>query len=464
MLSKNPRMILLVAWFSLTVMACNLSSPNGGPPTVEPRTTGNGLLNATPQPTLGLQAPGTSNNTSSSSDGSEIVNVGADLSLMINEVQGDRLFSHVEALVNVRTRHVNSSQTSPNEGIGAAYRYIVDQLTQIQSESPSLSVIDGGAFQVFTGDGTASQQRNAVAVIQGTDVGAGTVVIGAHYDSRTDDLLNATAPAPGAADNGSGVAVVLEMARILSRHPQRSSIMFVLFSAEEHNRQGSKAFVRDYVVGFNIDVIAMINVDTVGSWNDSGGNINDRQIRVFSSDKTGSRQLARMAHFFGYNLDLTLAINYVDAIDREGRFGDHFSFDEQGFPAIRFIEALEDNYNREGRDTLDQIEPAYMVSATKTILGVVEALASGPRPPRNIGLRDAGNGMQSLVWEPVIGAKSYIVALRSPGSLVYNHQFPWETTQTEGSDVWRNYEGLAIAAVGENGIMGPLSQEYRIPR
>jgi hypothetical protein len=464
MQNSRHTILILMAWFSLVIMACNLSSSDSTPPTVEPRVIPP-VGDLTAQPTLGLQSRPNNPGGESSGDGSEQVAVGYQLNQMMNSIQGDRMYSHIEALVNVGTRHVNSSQTEPNRGIGAAYRYITDQLLQIQAESQGRFTVlpEGMSFKATTGDGKTTDQHNIVGVLAGTETGAGTLVIGAHYDSRTDDLLNSTSSAPAADDNGSGVAVVIELARILSQNPPRATVMFVWFSAEEHNRQGSRAFVRDYIVPNHIDVIAMINVDTVGSWNDSAGNIDDRDIRVYGSPQSGSTQLARMANFFGYNLDLALGINFINDLDREGRYGDHFSFDEAGYPSIRFIEALEDHYNREGRDSLDKVEVSYMVSAAKTILGVVAALADGPRPPRNIQLRDAGNGMQSLVWEPSNGAKSYIIALRRPGVLVYEQQFPWSTSQTEGWDQWRNFEGLAIAAVDANGMIGPLSEEFRIP-
>jgi len=456
--------LLLITWFAFVLMACNLSNPNSEPPTVEPR--GFNPDNVpTAQATLGLQNPDTSAQNNSSTPnapgGATVQNVLFDLT---RDVQTDRLYRHVEALVGFRTRHINSSQTLPNEGIGAAYRYITAEMEAIQQQynDQRFALLPGGhAFTAYSGDGVESQQRNVVAVLKGTEVGAGTIVIGAHYDSRTDDLLDGSANAPGAADNGSGVAVVLELARVLSQHPQRSTIIFVLFSAEEHNRQGSKAFVNDYILSNNIDVIAMINIDTVGSWNNSQGEINDEDIRLFANpDSTGSLQLARTVNFVGANYDLSLDIDFRPQLDREGRFGDHFSFDEVGFPSVRFIEALEDNYNREGRDTIDKIEPEYMANCTKTILGLVSSLTSGPRPPQNITMRDAGGGLESLHWEPTLGAESYIVAVRRPGSLIYEQQFPSEVPYTNGWDRWGEFAGLAVAAVDANGQIGPLSVEY----
>ena len=164
------------------------------------------------------------------------------------------------------TRHVNSTQTSSAEGIGAARAYIVDQFqTYLQFSGGNLYT-----FQVdfeATVDGETTPQSNIVAVIQGTEVGAGTIIIGAHYDSIGRPLDSGSAFAPGANDNGSGVAAVLEIARIMSRKQYKSTIMFVLFAAEEVGRQGSRAFA-SWIYDSGADVTGMINVDTIGNIHD----------------------------------------------------------------------------------------------------------------------------------------------------------------------------------------------------
>jgi len=470
MTHSTRKVFFVLVWLSFVTIACNLSSTTEAPPTLVPRGGVNNGPAPTAQATLGLQDPvggGGDSDDQSVQSGSPVLQVEDRLYQMMQEVNADNLYRHVEALVGFRTRHVNSSQTSATEGIGAARRYIYDQMTLIQNQSPAdvnFTIMEH-PFQATTGDGKTTQQYNVVGYLQGTETGAGTIVIGAHYDSRADDLLDASSNAPGAADNGSGVAVVLELARILSQKPPRATVMFVLFSAEEHNRQGSRTFVRDYIKQYDVDLIAMINIDTVGSINNTRGEINNTEIRAFSSDQPASRQLARMADFmqFGYGLtDETLKVNVMDELDREGRFGDHFSFDEEGYPAVRFIEAFEDHYNRETRDTLDKVEPEYMVSAAQTILSYMMALSDGPRPPQNISLRDDGNGMRSLVWDPVSGADQYYVVLRRPGSLAYDNWFPWNDNITNPTDIWGDYAALAIAAVDESGVIGPLSAEYPI--
>lgn len=395
------------------------------------------------------------------------------LSSQRTQVSADRMMRDIRALQNFETRHVNSSDPdNPNRGILAAHDYLLQEMQLIASLTPPdvAFAIDSQGFEGFFND-TTTEQYNIIGRLQGTELGAGTIVIGAHYDSRTDNLNNANDYAPGADDNGSGVAGVLELARILSQSRHRASIIFVLFSAEEVGRQGSRAFVGDYVRRHSVDVIAMLNLDTIGSNNDPNGTINDREIRLFSDDDptntSPSRHLARMIEFFGQNHSYPLGIDFQPALDRDGRYGDQQSFSDRGYPAVRFIEALEDTPNREGDDLIDHIEPDYLLQSTQTILGVVRSLADGLQPPTNISLTDLGsvsengNSQAQLTWNEVPDASRYIVVLRPIGSLTYDvsQQF---TVEASGViwDRFTNFEALAIASVDENGLIGRLSEEY----
>ncbi len=454
--------LLILVWFSLIVMACNLSSTSQPPPTLVPRIGGATL---TPPPTLGFatSVAGAAPQTTAVSPQQSQANI--ELYNLLNQVESDRMMLHIETLVNFHTRHINSSTTSLDRGVGAAFNYIQQQLRNIQAQSPESFTVfpEGHEFQA-TFNGITSTQRNAVAVLQGTEANAGIIVIGAHYDSRTDDLNDATAFAPGADDNGSGVAAVLEIARILSRKPQRATIIFVLFAAEEVGAQGSRAFVREYINPLNERNLVMINLDTIGNWNDTRGNINDSQIRVFSvaPNDSPSRQLARNLHFISYNYALDLEIDLKDGMDREGRYGDQLPFVENNYAAIRFVEALEETNMREGRDTIDGIEPIYLYHSTRTVLGTLVGLAGGPRPPENLTLRDNGNGTGSLVWETVPEATGYIVALRRTNSLGVSTQFAVIEPRTADWNRWWEFEAVYVATVDANGTVGPLSREYII--
>lgn len=463
------RLFWVVVWFSLVSLACSLSSSEEPPIIVSPP-----KETSTPQPPLGYATPlpGTVEGGVNSEQQQQQIDV--QMFNLLNQVEADRLVMHVQSLVNVQTRHVNSSQTDMNQGIGAARSYISGQFEQIQSRS-------NGTFRTFeqpfnlTYNGVNTVQHNVVGYIQGTDTGAGVIIVGAHYDSRTYDLRDASAYAPGAVDNGSGVAAVIELARILSQNPLRASVMFVLFSAEEVGQSGqggvgSQAFVNDYLLGNGMmpdQIIGMINLDTIGNWDGPNGEKNDADIRLFSSPPNDSpaRQLARSINFIAYNYNLDLNVILQDQIDREGRFGDHNSFDNAGYAAVRLIEAVEDTSSREGDDIFEGLEPAYLENATRTVLGIIAALSSGPQPPQNIVLRDNGDGTSSLVWEPTFEADRYIVGLRRPNSMIFNQHFTVTDNFTAGwaNTNWQQYEAVAIAAVDSRGYIGRFSVEYKIP-
>lgn len=453
------KIFLLSLMTALILTGCNLGSDDS-PATLQPRT----QFTEVPLPTLGYStlAP----QMGGSPAATPIAQVSnAQLYTLLNQVTANSLLDTIQTLQNFHTRHVNSS-SSATQGVGAAANWLYSEFLNIQDNSR-------GNFQAFQHpfksyyNGIETSQNNIVGIVNGVLPNTPAIVIGAHYDSRTDDLTDSTAFAPGADDNGSGVAAVLEIARVMSQLRPRTTMIFVLFSAEEVNRQGSKAFVRDYIQFYNIPVRVMINVDTVGSVNDPRGNINDRELRIFSQgpDESPSRDMARMIDFMIENYSTDLKLVFVENIDREGRYGDHFSFNEVGIPAVRIIEALEDTPHREGRDTIEFVEPEYLRKSTRTLATMILALSDGMPPPAEIVVRDMGNGEARLIWQPVDGATGYIVALRSPGENTFSQQFtspPGETAYD--CECFMRFSGIAIGALNENGIIGPLSPEVKPPK
>ncbi len=298
--------------------------------------------------------------------------------------------------------------------------------------------------------------------------GGGIILIGAHYDSRSIDPNDATYPAPGADDDGSGIAALIEMARILSAQPHRATIMFVAFGAEEVGRKGSIAFVQ-YLQSKGIAVDAMLNMDIIGSETGPNGEIDDKHLRIFSvgpNDTSPSRQLARNIALVDQQLltPLSIAIQDVDGGDRTGRYSDHLSFSEAGFPAVRFIESLEDTARQHTpADTHDDVQASYLVASTQTVLTSLVSLSDGPPPPANISLRDDDDGKRTLVWESVPGAVSYVIGLRQPNGLVYNTTFPWIGNSVDWDGfVPSLFTGLVICSVDQNGLIGPPSREIPI--
>jgi hypothetical protein len=442
----------------IAALACNLTS-DSRPPTIIPR------ASATPPPTIGYptiapdELPQEATITAPDTDETVLLGV-------LNQVQPDRLFTHVSALQAFNTRHVNSSTIDPNQGIGAASNYILDQFNQIQNGSQGrFVVLEPHQFTIDWGE-QQSVGQNIIGVLSGRETGGGVILIGAHYDSTSSDFESGTAYAPGANDNATGVAALIEIARIMSERQPRATVMFVAFSGEEINRRGSIAFVNDYLLPNDIPIDAMINLDIIGSSTSPSGATIDDQIRLFSTEpnNSSSRNLARAINLIASRHAPMMSVEVEPTVDREGRYSDHISFSDVGFPAVRFIEYYEDpNRQHTDRDTLNTVRPSYLVPATQTILAISTALADGPRAPRSISLRDNSDGNRTLVWETTPGAETYVVALRQPGSLVYNYYFD----VNGNSVIWDGFlpsrwEAIAIAARDADGLMGPLSDEFII--
>jgi hypothetical protein len=447
--------LLFLLWLALVALACNLTGTET-PPTLAPRPT------ATPPPTIGYATLSPEELPEVAS--TAVPNVAAALLNLANDVETDRLMLHIDNLQNFGSRHVNSGYGRSDWGIGAAAAYIRGQFERIRADSQGRLVVFDHTFEAQWA-GVVGQHANIVAFLNGTEAGAGTILLGAHYDSITIDFENGKVLAPGANDNASGVAALLELARVLSKRSHRASIMFVAFSAEEINRRGSQAFVRDYLLPRNIDLNVMINLDIIGSPSDGSGRTDDRTMRIFSSgpNESPSRHLARTLELIALNHVPYLSLTIQDAEDREGRYSDHLSFSEAGYPAVRLIESLEDTSRQHNdRDTIDGIQAAYLTRNTQAVLTITNALANGLRPPRNIALREAGNGARTLVWEPIPGATGYIVALRRPNALRYEQFEIAETSVTWDGFVPSRFAALAIAAKDSEGLMGPLSPEFII--
>lgn len=459
----NLRRLLLpgfaASMLALSVLACNLTGDDR-PPTIIPR------ASPTPQPTIGYATPAPDELPDDATLVAPQQRTDAALISVLSQVAPDNLFVHIEALQSVFTRHVNSSQSDPNYGIGAAAAYITRQFAIIRDQSAGRFVLLEPQLFRFEWANQANTGSNIIGVLQGSDPAAGIIVLGAHYDSITRLYEDSTAHAPGANDNASSVSALLEIARIMSQRPPRASVMFVAFGAEEIQRRGSTAFVQEYLLPNNIRIDAMLNMDIIGSSTGPDGQVVDDRIRLYSvaPNDSPSRQLAREINLIGSRLNPSMAIEMQDGGDREGRYSDHLSFSEAGYAAVRFIEYLENpNRNHNESDTLDGIRTSYLVKSTQTVLAVATALADGPRAPRSISLRENGDGTRTLVWETTPDAVSYVVALRAPGSIAYNYYFdvPSNSVTWDGF-VASRWESIAIGALDRTGLMGPLSSEFII--
>jgi hypothetical protein len=350
-----------------------------------------------------------------------------------DDVRGESLRSMVERLVSFGTRHTLSSQTDAKRGIGASLRWT-------EAEFRRYSRTCGGCLTIATPSEVVTGRRvpaptkvtNVFAIQRGTTDPNRVVIISGHIDSRVSDVMDATKDAPGANDDGSGTAAVIEAARVLSRHKFPATIVYAVLSGEEQGLLGGK-IMADYAKAQGWDVIANLNNDIIGNSCGSDGHCDPAHVRIFSEgprwqgrealagpqrsqggeNDSPSRNLSRYLDTLADNLSLGLNVRQIWRNDRFGRGGDHTEMLNAGYPAIRFTVAVE-NYHHQHQDlrvengiefgdTVDKMDFDYL---TRLV-----ALARAPMPPEPT-VEGAVSTDTVIRWDPVQGAESYIVRWR----------------------------------------------------
>ncbi len=353
------------------------------------------------------------------------------------DVDQARMRATVAKLVSFGTRHTLSSQTDPKRGIGAAVRWA-------ESEMKAMGLETLQTCDTVTGRRVPTPTRvcNAVGILRGTERPNDVVIITGHIDSRVTDVMNGTADAPGANDDGSGTAAVLEAARVMSKRKFPGTIVFAALSGEEQGLLGGK-ILADYAKAQGWNVIANLNNDIIGNSCGSDGVCNDKQVRIFSEgprwqgheelaadirrfggeNDSPSRNISRFLDWLAERLgpDLDLDVMQVWRNDRHGRGGDHTEFLNAGYPAVRFSVAVE-NYNYQHQDlrvekgveygdTIDKMDFPYLQKVTKLDVAALAWLASAPPPPEPT-VEGAVSTDTAVSWNPVVGASSYRVVYR----------------------------------------------------
>src|SRR5919106_3023682 len=329
----------------------------------------------------------------------------AKLRQIVEPVSGAQMKRTVNKLVSFGTRHTLSSQTDPRRGIGAAVRW-----AEAEMKSYGLQTLQ--TCDTVTGRRVPTPTRvcNAVAIQRGTERPNDVVIITGHIDSRVTDPMNATADSPGANDDGSGTAAVIEAARVLSKHRFPATIVYAALSGEEQGLYGGKVMAQ-YAKAQGWNVIANLNNDIIGNSCGSDGLCDSTHVRVFSegprwqghedlaarqrslggeNDAPG-RNLSRFLDTLADRLSLGLDVRPIWRNDRFGRGGDHTEFLNAGYPAVRFTVAVE-NYNWQHQDlrvengveygdTIDKMDFPYLRRVTQLNVAALAALARAPMPP-----------------------------------------------------------------------------------
>jgi Zn-dependent M28 family amino/carboxypeptidase len=376
---------------------------------------------------------------------------------ILREISGSpdpgQLQATVQALVGFGTRHTLSDTASPKRGIGAARRWAQSRFEQIGRDCGGcLSVVTPS--QTVTGEGVPKPAEivDVVAIQKGSTDPERVIVLTGHIDSRVSDIMNATADAPGADDDASGVAVVIEAARILSHYKFPATIVYGVLSGEEQDLYGGKVLA-DYAKAKGWRLEADLNNDIVGATRGQNGLVNNTRLRLFSEgtrdtetaedakqrrfeggeDDSASRNVARYAKAVAESYMPNWTVALVYRLDRFGRGGDHSAFNALGMPAVRFTENAE-NYRHQHQDlrtergveygdTMANVDFAYLAKVTATNALAAASMASAPPPPTNVKINGAVTSDTRLSWTASRGspAGGYRVYWRDTTEPAWTH-------------------------------------------
>ncbi|ULQ52800.1 M20/M25/M40 family metallo-hydrolase [Flavihumibacter fluvii] len=364
------------------------------------------------------------------------------ISQMIAEVSTDSLRDHINNLVAFGTRHTLSSTTDPKKGIGAAREWVVKKFRDYarNSKGRMTAYVD---TTTLAPDGKRVNKSlslgNAIAILKGTDTADKRIfLISGHLDNRVSDVMNVNAETPGANDDGSGVAAVIECARVMSRREFPATIIFVAVSGEEQGLLGA-GYLAGKARKENWDLQAVLNNDIMGSNHSNETDIIDNtRLRVFSEglpafelDKKAagirslgmendgpSRQLARYVKETGERYVDHLELVMIYRNDRFLRGGDHTPFVQKGFAAVRLTE-MNENFNHQHQDIRKEngvqfgdlaqfMDFEYLRKNTAVNLACLANLAASPGLPVDvtIDVKDLTNSTY-LSWKKPLAGKCY---------------------------------------------------------
>lgn len=399
---------------------------------------------------------------------------------MVDEVSAARIEQNIRTLVGFHTRHSLSSTTDKSKGIGAARNWIKAEMEKYAADS-------GGRLQVEFDDAVVEPDgrripyrvtmKNVLARLPGTDANDTRVfIVSGHYDSRASGGLDSTSAAPGANDDGSGTAVTMELARVMSKAQFPATIIFATVAGEEQGLYGSAHLAqRAKDEGWN--VVGMITNDIVGNTLSNGTNLKDNgRVRVFSEgipavlfenlrsaigdenvDESGAasalqrylgavgendspaRQFARYIKEMGERYVDQMEVVVVYRRDRFLRGGDHTPFSRLGFTAVRMTE-MNENFNHQHQDVRVEngvqfgdlpefVDYEYAAKVARVNLAALANLALAPPAPENVRIVVSRlTNETTLRWQKpsVTRPIGFIIRMRETSSPV------WQTASHVG--------------------------------
>ncbi|MBG0566261.1 M20/M25/M40 family metallo-hydrolase [Actinoplanes aureus] len=416
----------------------------------------------------------------------------ADLRRILREIDADRIEAIVRKLASFGTRHTLSSQTDPARGIGAARDWIHQQLQEYASASAGRMTVELQSFvqPVSPRIPVPTTITNVIATLRGSTSPERIYVVTGHYDSRASDVLDAVSDAPGADDDASGVAVIMELARVLATRSPAATLVFAAVAGEEQGLYGSDHMAQRYKDA-NADIQAMFSNDIVGTGNPGDGTRPDpRTVRLFvegvptaetaaqanvrrsvGGENDGpSRQLGRFVEDVAENPQTGMNVRPIWRRDRYLRGSDHISFLLRGYPAARFTEPRE-NFAHEHQDVRvengiqygDLVEFCdfdYIARVARVNAATLWSLAQAPGTPRGVVIDTTQlTNETTLRWQAGTEADlaGYEVVWRETTAPDWEHVIPVGNVTSVTVDISKDNVFFGVRAVGRSGLRSPAA-------
>jgi len=416
---------------------------------------------------------------------------------LLRQVDPGRIEATIQKLVSFGTRHTASSQTDPARGIGAATAWVYGQMQAIAATSHGNMTVQKQTFTqpISSRIPVPTQINNVIATLQGTASPQRFYVITGHLDSRVTDVLDFTSDAPGADDDGSGVAVVLELARLFATRQFPGTLVFATVAGEEQGLYGS-AYMAQQMSAAGADVQGMFSNDIVGAsqaWD--GTKPDPHTLRLFVEGiptNVTSDEIALMQSVGGENDGVThqlarfvtesapfgltdMNIRVIWRRDRYLRGSDHISFQQQGYPAARFTEPRE-NFDHEHQNTqvisgvqfgdlIEFVDFDYTARVARVNGAALWALATAPSTPKNAQIHTtppgtfSGTNLSSFQWDanPEADLVGYEVVMRETTSADWTSAIDVGNVTSVTLDISKDNVQFGIRAVDRAGHRSPVA-------
>jgi hypothetical protein len=415
----------------------------------------------------------------------------AELRALLRDIDQHRIEAIVRKLVTFGTRHTLSTQDDPTRGIGAARDWIFAEMNRYAAASGGRMTVELQSYiqQPASRIPTATRITNIVATLRGSTSPDRVYVVSGHYDSRVTDVMNANADSPGANDDASGVAVAMELARLMATRRPKATIVFTAVAGEEQGLYGARYMAAQYKAA-KADVQAMFTNDIIGSSTADDGTRYPGTVRLFAEgvptaetpaeantrrsvggeNDSPARQLSRFVQDVADKSVTGMNIRVIYRRDRYLRGGDHIGFLEQSYPAARFTEPNE-NYDHQHQDVRVEngkqigdlpefCDFAYITRVARVNAATLWSLAQGPGTPKGTRIRtDQLTNDTDLVWtrgsEPDLAG--YEIVWRETSSPVWTHVIPVGDVTEVRIDLSKDNVFFGVRAVDSKGHRSPVS-------